>query len=55
MDKDGENKHKDLIDAIPIMPCQNSSRSWASGSMEIENPDSTEFTRHYRPFGKEPR
>ena len=31
-------KHKDFIDAVPIMPCQNSSGSWASGSMENWEP-----------------
>ena len=25
MDTDGENKTQDFIDALPIMPCQNSS------------------------------
>ena len=29
LDRDGENKTKDFIDALPIMPCQSS--SWIMG------------------------
>ena len=31
-------KHKGFIDTVPITPCQNSSGSWASGSMEKGEP-----------------
>ena len=46
-----EIKHKDFIDAVPIMPSL-----WIMtwGSMERENPDSPEFTRYGSCFGKDP-
>ena len=46
-----EIKHKDFIDAVPIMPSL-----WIMtwGSMERENPDSPEFTHYGSSFGKDP-
>ena len=55
MDRDDENKTKDLIDAVPIMPCQNSKLD--NGLKDLfrrENPDSLEFTHYDRSFGNDP-
>ena len=49
-----EIKHKDFIDAVPIMPCQNSSDNGLEDLWRREKPDSPEFTYHNRSFGKDP-
>ena len=60
IDRDGEKKnkkHKDLIGAVPIMPCLNSSWIMDNELEDLwrrENPDSPEFTCYDRSFSKDP-
>ena len=45
-------KHNDFMDAVPIMPCQNS--LWLEDLWRRKNPDSSEFTCYNKSFGKDP-